>query len=122
LPLRAGAARRSWSNFGKFTGRGPLSMPWPNASPVQGGWQSALTLEQARQPTWRSWARDAAIEKKDPLKARGYSWTAGKFERPKCWYRDVSDPDEAAEAAWLRTNAMGPGQPEWALRITAKGR
>src|SRR5262249_45414798 len=31
-------------------------------------------LEQARLPTWRLWARDAAIEKKDVLKARGYSW------------------------------------------------
>jgi len=39
-------------------------------------------LEQARQPTWRLWARDAAIEKKDLLKARGYSWSAGEFERP----------------------------------------
>jgi len=29
-------------------------------------------LEKARQPTWRLWARDAAIEKKDLLKARGY--------------------------------------------------
>src|SRR5208282_6223934 len=32
-------------------------------------------LEQARLPTWRLWARDTAIEKKDVLKARGYSWS-----------------------------------------------
>jgi DNA polymerase III subunit epsilon len=79
-------------------------------------------LEQARLPTWRLWARNAAIEKKDVLKARGYSWSAGESGRPKCWYRDVLDTDKAAEAAWLRANVMGPDQPVWALRITAKDR
>ena len=79
-------------------------------------------LEQARLPTWRLWARDAAIEKKDLLKARGYSWSAGEFERPKCWYRDVADADRAVEISWLRGNVIGRGQAVWALRITAKDR
>jgi DNA polymerase-3 subunit epsilon len=79
-------------------------------------------LEQARQPTWRLWARDAVIEKKNVLKARGYSWSAGECGRPKCWYRDVSDSDKATEVSWLRANVMGPGQAIWALRITAKER
>jgi DNA polymerase III subunit epsilon len=79
-------------------------------------------LEQARQPAWRLWARDAAIEKKDILKARGYSWSPGEFGRPKCWYRDVADTNKAAEAAWLRANVMGPDQAVWGLRITARDR
>ena len=79
-------------------------------------------LERARQPTWRLWARDAAIEKKDLLKARGYSWSPGEFGRPKCWYRDVADADKAAEVSWLRATVMGPDQTVWALRITAKDR
>jgi DNA polymerase-3 subunit epsilon len=79
-------------------------------------------LEQARQPTWRLWARDAVIEKKDVLKARGYSWSAGECGRPKCWYRDVSEADKAAEVSWLRQNVMGSDQPIWALRITARDR
>jgi hypothetical protein len=79
-------------------------------------------LEQARLPTWRLWARDAAIEKKDVLKARGYAWSPGEVARPKCWYRDVSDADTPAEVAWLRANVMGPDQAIWALRITAKDR
>jgi DNA polymerase-3 subunit epsilon len=79
-------------------------------------------LEHARLPTWRLWARDAAIEKKDVLKARGYSWSPGESGRPRCWYRDVSDADKAAEAAWLRANVMGPDQAVWALRITARDR
>jgi DNA polymerase-3 subunit epsilon len=79
-------------------------------------------LEQARLPTWRLWARDAAIEKKDVLKARGYAWSPGEFGRPKCWYRDVSDADKAAEVSWLQANVMGPDQAVWALRITARDR
>jgi len=79
-------------------------------------------LGQARMPTWRLWARDAVIEKKDLLKTRGYSWSPGDNGRPKCWYRDVSDPEKAAEAAWLRANVMGVDQAVWALRITAKDR
>jgi DNA polymerase-3 subunit epsilon len=79
-------------------------------------------LEQARLPIWRLWARDAAIEKKDVLKARGYSGSPGEFGRPKCWYRDVADADEGAEAAWLRANVMGSDQAVWVLRVTAKDR
>ena len=79
-------------------------------------------LEQARLPTWRLWAGDAAIEKKDLLKARGYSWSPGEFGRPKCWYRDVSDADKAAEVSWLRQNVMRPDQSVRALRITARDR
>jgi len=66
--------------------------------------------------------RDAAIEKKGVLKARGYAWSPGEFGRPKCWYRDVADPDKAAEVSWLRANVMGPDQAVWALRITARDR
>src|SRR5271169_5784634 len=50
------------------------------------------------------------------------SHSPGAFGRPKCWYRDVSDADKAAEVSWLRMNAMGPDQAVWALRITAKDR
>jgi DNA polymerase III subunit epsilon len=79
-------------------------------------------LEQARRPTWRLWARDAAIEKKDLLKTRGYTWSAGERGRPKCWYRDVTDADEMTEVSWLRANVMEPDQGVWALRITARDR
>jgi DNA polymerase III subunit epsilon len=81
-----------------------------------------VLLEQARLPTWRLWAREAAIEKKDVLKARGYIWSPGEFGRPKCWYRDVADADRAAEVSWLRANVMGPDEAVWALRVTARDR
>jgi len=94
------------------------------AQPLPGTGRLALQalLVQARLPTWRLWARDAAIEKKDVLKARGYTWSPGEFGRPKCWRRDVSDADRAAEVSWLRANVMGPDQVVWALRITARDR
>jgi DNA polymerase-3 subunit epsilon len=94
------------------------------AQPLPGTGRLALQalLEQARLPTWRLWAKDAAIEKKDVLKARGYAWSPGEFGRPKCWYLDVSDADKAAEVSWLQHNVMGPHQAVWALRITAKDR
>jgi len=94
------------------------------AQPLPGTGRLALQalLEQARLQTWRLWARDAAIEKKDILKTRGYAWSPGEFGRPRCWYRDVADADKAAEVAWLRANVMGPDQAVWALRITARDR
>jgi DNA polymerase-3 subunit epsilon len=94
------------------------------AQPLPGTGRLALQalLEQARLPTWRLWARDAAIDKKDVLKARGYAWSPGEFGRPKCWYRDMSDIDKATEVSWLRANVMGPDQAAWALRITARDR
>jgi DNA polymerase III subunit epsilon len=94
------------------------------AQPLPGTGRLALRalLEQARLPTWRLWARSAAIEKKAVLKARGYAWSPGEFGRPKCWYRDVADADRAAEGSWLRANVMGPDQAIWALRITARDR
>ena len=79
-------------------------------------------LEHARRPTWRLWARDAAIEKKDILKARGYAWGPGECGRPRCWYRDVAGADKATEVSWLRQNVMGPDQAVWVLRITARER
>jgi len=94
------------------------------AQPLPGSGRLALRalLEQARLPTWRLWARDAAIEKKDVLKARGFAWSPGDFGRPRCWYRDVADADKAAEVAWLRANVMGADQAVWTLRITARDR
>jgi DNA polymerase III subunit epsilon len=94
------------------------------AQPLPGTGRLALQalLEQARLPRWRLWAREAAIEKKDVLKARGYAWSPGEFGRPKCWYRDVLDASKAAEVSWLRANVMGPDQAVWALRITARDR
>lgn len=79
-------------------------------------------LEKARTPTWRLWTRDSAIETKDMLKNRGYAWSPGEFGRPRCWYRDVSDADKAAEVAWLRASVLDPDQAVWALRITARDR
>jgi DNA polymerase III subunit epsilon len=82
------------------------------AQPLPGTGRLALQalLEQARLPTCRLWARDAAIEQKEVLKARRYAWSTGEFGRPRCWHRDVSDADRATEVSWLRANVVGPDQ------------
>jgi DNA polymerase-3 subunit epsilon len=94
------------------------------AQPLPGTGRLALQalLDKARTPTWRLWARDSAIVTRDVLKNRGYIWSPGEFGRPRCWYRDVSDADKAAEAAWLRANVIEPDQAVWALGITARYR
>jgi DNA polymerase-3 subunit epsilon len=58
---------------------GPPSMRWRKPLPGTGRLALQALLEQARLPTWPLWARDAAIEKKDVLKARGYAWSPGEF-------------------------------------------
>ena len=80
------------------------------ALPSTGRLALQALVEKARLPTWRIWARDAAIAKKDVLKARGYAWSPGEFGRPKCWNRDMSDADKATEVSWLRSKVMGPDQ------------
>jgi DNA polymerase-3 subunit epsilon len=74
------------------------------ALPGTGRLAMQALLEQARLRTWRLWARDAAIEKKDLLKTRGYAWSPGEFGQPKCWYRDVRDSEKLAEASDRNTD------------------
>ena len=100
----------------------PLSMHWLSRSPVRGGSHSRLSWNGPDCRHGGYGARDAAIEKKDVLKARGYAWSPGEFGRPKCWYRDVRDSEKLAEASWLRANVIGADQALWALRITARDR
>jgi DNA polymerase-3 subunit epsilon len=95
-----------------------LSQPLPQT----GRFALATLLEKARTRSWRLWARDAPIETKDALKARGYTWSPGEFGRPRCWFRDVSDAEKLAEVAWLRATVIDPDQDVWALRLTAKDR
>lgn len=54
-------------------------------------------LESARQKTSRIWAVNSPFQRKDILKARGYSWSANV----KTWYRDVRAADVAEEKMWL---------------------
>jgi len=95
-----------------------ITLDGPNGSPVQDDWHFRLSWN-ARDCRHGGYGRGTPpSKKKDLLKARGYSWSAGEFERPKCWYRNVAD----AEISWLRGNVIGPGQAVWALRITARDR
>ena len=63
----------------------------------------AALLERARRKTMRIWAEHSPFELKDALKKRGYRWSDGADGRPRSWYIDVDEANEAAETEFLRT-------------------
>jgi DNA polymerase-3 subunit epsilon len=65
--------------------------------------RSALStlLSQARRKTVRIWAEYAPFELKNELKKRRYRWSDGSDGRPRSWYVDVDEADEANEIAFL---------------------
>jgi DNA polymerase III subunit epsilon len=63
----------------------------------------AVLLGRARRRTIRIWAEQSSFELKDELKKRGYRWSDGAEGRPRSWYIDVDEADEASEIEFLRT-------------------
>jgi DNA polymerase III subunit epsilon len=72
-------------------------LPKPKRSPL------AVLLERARRKTARIWAEQSPFELKDELKKRGYRWSDGADGRPRSWYIDVDEANEANEIDFLRT-------------------
>jgi DNA polymerase-3 subunit epsilon len=62
----------------------------------------AALLERARRKTMRIWAEQSPFDLKDELKKRGYRWSDGADGRPKSWYTDVDEHDQASEIEFLR--------------------
>ncbi|MGY3697622.1 DNA polymerase-3 subunit epsilon [Bradyrhizobium sp. USDA 3240] len=62
----------------------------------------SVLLERARRRTIRIWAEQSPFELKDALKRRGYRWSDGADGRPRSWYIDVDDGNQAAEIAYLQ--------------------
>jgi DNA polymerase-3 subunit epsilon len=63
----------------------------------------AVLLERARKKTMRVWAEQSPFDLKDELKRRGYRWSDGADGRPKSWYIDVDESEQASEIEFLRT-------------------
>src|SRR5438105_13968792 len=97
-------------------------MRWRKRSPVRGGWHCRLSWNRRNSRHGGYGHGTPPSSKKDVLKARGYSWSPGEFERPKCWYRGVSDVDKSAEVSWLRESVVGTGKAVWVLRVRAMDR
>jgi DNA polymerase-3 subunit epsilon len=74
------------------------------ASGLPGTEKSALgaLLERARRKTMRIWAEQSPFDLKDELKKRGYRWSDGADGRPRSWYIDVDEADQADEVEFLR--------------------
>ena len=62
----------------------------------------AVLLDRARRKTMRIWAEQSPFELKDELKKRGYRWSDGADGRPRSWYIDVDEANEANEIEFLR--------------------
>ena len=63
----------------------------------------AVLLERARRKTIRIWAEQSPFDLKDELKKRGYRWNDGVDGRPRSWYIDVDESNQANEVEFLRT-------------------
>jgi DNA polymerase III subunit epsilon len=72
-------------------------LPEPNQSAL------AVLLARARRKTMRIWAEQSPYELKDELKKRGYRWSDCADGRPRSWYIDVDEANEATEIGFLRT-------------------
>ncbi len=62
----------------------------------------AVLLECARRKTMRIWAEQSPFDLKGELKKRGYRWNDGTDGRPRSWYIDVDEANQASEAEFLR--------------------
>lgn len=71
--------------------------------PAAGTSALAALLARARRKTMRVWAEQSPFDLKDELKRRGYRWSDGSDGRPKSWYIDVDEGQEAAEIEFLRS-------------------
>ena len=61
-----------------------------------------LMMNEAARVTVRIWAVNAAFEKKDVLKGRGYRWSGGGCGGKRSWWRDVPEAAANAEIEYLR--------------------
>jgi DNA polymerase-3 subunit epsilon len=88
------------------------------ATPLESGdFPLALLLRSARKKTIRIWAVGAPFDAKDALKARRYRWNPGDNGRPKAWYRDVREDEQAAEQKWLADVVYGGTSGKWKLDV-----
>ena len=76
-----------------------------------------LLLQAARKKSVRLWAVGAAFDAKDALKARRYRWNNGDDKRPKAWYRDVREDEQAVEEKWLSDQIYGGAVGKWKVEV-----
>ena len=86
------------------------------ASPTPAGTLPfAALLRSSRTPTVRVWALEAAYDRKEALKARGYRWCDGQKGKPRAWYIDAPAPRAGAECAWLAHHVYAERAPAYRM-------
>jgi DNA polymerase-3 subunit epsilon len=95
-----------------------LAMVHLLATPLESGdLPLKLLLQSARKKTVRIWAVGAPFDAKDALKSRRYRWNSGDDKRPKAWYRDVREDEQAAEQKWLADVVYGGASGKWKVDV-----
>jgi len=95
-----------------------LAMVHLLATPLESGdLPLQLLLQSARKKTVRIWAVGAPFDAKDTLKSRRYRWNSGDDKRPKAWYRDVREDEQAAEQKWLSDVVYGGASGKWKVDV-----
>jgi DNA polymerase-3 subunit epsilon len=95
-----------------------LAMVHLLATPLDSGeFPLKLLLQSARRKTIRIWAVGAPFDAKDALKARRYRWNPGEDGRPKAWWRDVREDEQAAEERWLSETVYGGATGRWKVEV-----
>ena len=61
-----------------------------------------ILLENARKTSYIVWATGSPFKSKDRLKEKGYRWNGGEDGRPKSWYKEVDQADQASEVEFLK--------------------
>ena len=82
----------------------------------------SFLLDASAKTVARVWATGAPYDVKDLLRARSYRWNAGTDGRPRAWFVDVDDDEQATEIAFLRDKVFGRNWIPAVTSITAYDR
>jgi DNA polymerase-3 subunit epsilon len=69
--------------------------------PISGELVLKRLLDNANSKHYRIWAERSPFLMKDILKARGYRWNDGNNEKPKAWFKEVSEELKEEELEFL---------------------
>lgn len=80
--------------------------------PVTGQPVFAALLENSAVSITRIYAVNAPFDKKDLLKQRGYRWSDGSNNSPKCWWISIPESQEQDEFAYLASEIYPGGRTD----------
>lgn len=80
--------------------------------PTSGNSVMKVLLENSAELITKLYAVNAAFDKKDLLKQRGYRWSDGSNGTPKCWWISIPESQEQEEFDYLATEIYPNGRTD----------